>query len=240
MEFYRDPIAHVEAHDLSTNSKLNWLRAAVLGANDGIVSVSSVIVGVVGASSSKSFILTAGVASLVAGALAMAVGEYVSVSSQKDTEIALLEKERLEILNEPEAELLELTQIYKKKGLSQETAQLVAQELTKNDAYAAHIDAELGLDPNDLTNPFHAAYASGLAFFCGAIIPLVAVFLSPASLRLTIIFASVVLALLTTGWLSAHAGGAHKGRAIARIVIGGLLAMIVTFGIGKLFGVSGI
>ena len=240
MEFYRDPITHNEAHDFTTNSKLNWLRAAVLGANDGIVSVSSVIVGVAGASSSKSFILTAGVASLVAGALAMAVGEYVSVSSQRDTELALLEKERLEILNEPEKELAELAQIYKKKGLSMETAELVAQELTKNDAFAAHIDAELGIDPNDLTNPMHAAYASGTAFFCGAIIPLIAVFISSAYWRLPMIFISVTLALFITGGLSAHVGGAHKGRAIARVVIGGFIAMTVTYVVGKLFSVSGI
>ena len=240
MEFYRDPIAHTEAHDMNTNSKLNWLRAAVLGANDGIVSVSSVIVGVAGASSEKGFIFTAGLASLVAGALAMAVGEYVSVSSQKDTELALLEKERLEILNEPEAELAELAAIYKKKGLSAKTAQLVAEELTENDAYAAHVDAELGIDPNDLTNPVHAAYASGAAFFCGAIVPLLAVLLSPASIRLPMIFGSAIFALCITGGLSAHAGGAHKGRAISRVVIGGLIAMIVTFGIGKIAGVVGI
>ena len=240
MEFYRDPIAHNEAHDFTTNSKLNWLRASVLGANDGIVSVSSVIVGVAGASSDRGFILTAGIASLVAGALAMAVGEYVSVSSQKDTELALLEKERQEIINEPEKELAELAQIYYKKGLSKETAQLVAQELTNNDAYAAHIDVELGIDPNDLTNPLHAAYASGASFFCGALIPLLAAFFSPASLRLPMIFIFAILALFVTGGLSAHVGGAHKGRAIMRVVAGGILAMVITFGIGKLFGVSGI
>lgn len=240
MEFYRDPLTHTEEHDLTTNSRLNWLRAAVLGANDGIVSVSSVIVGIAGASSSKSFIITAGVASLVAGALAMAVGEYISVSSQRDTELALLDKERLEILNEPENELAELAQIYRKKGLSEKTAKLVAEELTMNDAFAAHIDAELGLDPNDLTNPIHAAYASGIAFFCGAIIPILAVLLSPEFFRIPMIFISVIFALFVTGGLSAYVGGAHKGRAIARVVIGGLMAMIITFGIGKLFGVVGI
>lgn len=240
MEFYRDPIAHIEAHDFTTNSKLNWLRASVLGANDGIVSVSSVIVGVAGATSEKGFIVTAGIASLVAGAFAMAVGEYVSVSSQRDTEMALLEKERLEILNEPEKELLELTEIYRAKGLSFETAKRVAEELTQNDAYAAHVDAELGIDPNDLTNPMHAAYASGVAFFCGAIIPLLAVFFSPASVRLSVIFISAVFALFVTGGLSAYVGGTHKGKAIVRVVVGGIIAMVVTFGIGKLFGVTGI
>jgi len=240
MEFYRDPLAHAEAHDFTTNSRLNWLRAAVLGANDGIVSVSSVIVGVAGATSSKSFILTAGVSSLVAGALAMAVGEYVSVSSQRDTELALLEKERLEIINEPEKELAELAQLYKKKGLSLHTAQIVAQELTKNDAFAAHIDAELGIDPNDLTNPLHAAYASGAAFFCGAIVPLLAAAFAPTTVRIPLVFVSVILALFVTGGLSAHVGGARKSRAITRVVIGGLIAMGVTFGVGKLFGIVGI
>ncbi len=240
MDFYRDPIAHIETQDFGSNSQLNWLRAAVLGANDGIVSVSSVIVGVAGATTHRSFILTAGVAALVAGALAMAVGEYVSVSSQRDTEMALLEKERQEILNEPEKELAELAQIYKKKGLSIETAQRVAEELTKNDAFAAHIDAELGIDPNDLTNPLHAAYASGAAFFCGAIVPLLAAILSPEKIRIPMIFTFAILALFVTGGLSAHVGGAHKGRAMARVVIGGIIAMVITFGIGKLFGVSGI
>ena len=240
MEKQPDSVAHNEPHNSNTNSKLNWLRAAVLGANDGIVSVSSVIVGVAGASNQKSFIITAGLASLVAGALAMAVGEYVSVSSQKDTELALLEKERWEIINEPEKELAELADIYRKKGLSAKTAQLVAEELTENDAYAAHLDAELGIDPNDLTNQVHAAYASGAAFFCGAVIPLIAVLFSPAFVRLPMIFGSAILALFVTGGLSAHAGGAHKGRAIARVIIGGIVAMVVTFGIGKLSGIVGL
>ena len=152
----------------------------------------------------------------------------------------MLEKERLEILNEPERELAELAAIYKKKGLSTETAQKVAEELTENDAYAAHIDAELGIDPNDLTNPVHAAYASGAAFFCGAVIPLLAAIFSPASVRLPMIFGSAILALLVTGGLSAHVGGAHKGRAIVRVVVGGIFAMIITFGIGKLSGIAGL
>lgn len=240
MNTLRDPIAHVELNDYVSDSKLNWLRAAVLGANDGIVSVASVVVGVAGASSSKTFVLTAGVAALVAGALSMAVGEYVSVSTQKDTEKALLEKERIELETVPAEELEELTVIYEKKGLSRTTAQIVAEELTARDAFAAHVDAELGIDPNDLTNPFHAAYASGLAFVSGAIIPILAIIFSPASVRVPITFLSVVLALIITGALSAHAGRADKIKAIVRVVIGGLFAMIVTFGVGKLFGVVGI
>lgn len=240
MNTFRDPIVHVEVHGNNANSKLNWLRAAVLGANDGIISVASVVVGVAGASNSLHFIATAGVAAIVAGALSMAVGEYVSVSTQRDTEKALLAKERWELETMPEQELSELSAIYEKKGLSKETAKLVADELTAHDAFAAHVDAELGIDPNDLTNPWHAAYASGAAFFCGAILPLVAILLPPASMRIPVTFISVLVALTATGALSAHAGGASKRVAIVRVVLGGTVAMVVTFGIGKLFGVAGI
>lgn len=236
----RNPRTHNELHSDTDGSRLNWLRAAVLGANDGIVSISSVIVGVAGVTSSKLIILTAGIASLVAGALSMAVGEYISVSAQKDTEKALLEKERFELATEPEAELEELTEIYESKGLSKETAELVAKELTAHDAFAAHVDAELGINPDDLTNPFHAAYASGIAFLSGAIIPVVAILVSPATLQIPITFVAVIIALTITGTLSAHAGGANKLKAITRVVSGGVFAMITTFAIGKLFGVSGI
>jgi len=237
---FRDPIAHIEVDDSMTGSRINWLRAAVLGANDGIVSVSSVIVGVAGASDSRSFILTAGIAALVAGALSMAVGEYVSVSAQRDTEKALLRKERIELETVPEQELEELVVIYQKKGLSRSTAEVVAKELTARDAFAAHVDAELGIDPNNLTNPLHAAYASGAAFFCGAIIPIVAIIVSSTSMHVIATFISVIVALIITGSLSAYAGGASKRVAVIRVVLGGVLAMAVTFGIGKLFGISGI
>ena len=240
MSPHRDPIAHIEMDDSITSSKLNWLRAAVLGANDGIVSVSSVIVGVAGASNSKSFVLTAGIAALTAGALSMAVGEYVSVSAQRDSEKALLEKERLELVAVPEQELEELVGIYEKKGLSRTTAEVVAKELTVRDAFAAHVDAELNIDPSNLTNPLHAAYASGAAFFCGAIIPILAVLLSPESIHIPITFISVIIALIITGTLSAHAGGANKMKAVTRVVLGGVLAMAITFGVGKIFGVVGI
>jgi VIT1/CCC1 family predicted Fe2+/Mn2+ transporter len=238
MALLRSPFAHIEAG--SSSAKLNWLRAAVLGANDGIVSVSSVILGVAGASNTKGFVLTAGVAALVAGALSMAVGEYVSVSTQRDTERALLDLERYELDHLPEQELAELTSIYEKKGLSKNTANLVARELTAHDAFAAHVDAELGIDPNDLTNPFHAAYASGLAFVSGAIIPILAIVFFSASLYIPAVFISVVIALVFTGTLSAYAGGASKTRATIRVVLGGVLAMIITYGIGKIFGVVGI
>ena len=233
-------IAHLEEHKANAGSKLNWLRAAVLGANDGVVSVASIVVGIAGASDSRSFILTAGVAGLVAGALSMAVGEYVSVSAQRDTEKALLAKERFELENFPEAELAELTKIYQVKGLSEVTARAVAQELTARDAFTAHVEAELRLDPDDLTNPWHAALASALAFFSGAIIPLVVILLPPASIRLPVTFVAVAVALAVTGTLSAQVGGAHKGRATLRVMVGGLLAMAVTFGIGKLVGGVGL
>ncbi len=241
MNATRDPILHVdEPHVMGAGRKLNWLRAAVLGANDGIVSTASLVVGVAGASNSSGFILTAGVAGLLAGALSMGVGEYVSVSTQRDTEKALIEKERRELIEEPELELQELAQIYARKGLSGATAQKVAEELTAHDAFAAHLDAELGIDPDDLTNPWQAAYASALAFSCGAMIPILMITLPPESIRIPVTFLGVLIALAVTGTLSAHAGGASKRKAALRIMAGGMLAMAATFGIGKLFGVAGI
>jgi len=230
----------VEPHNKKSGTKLNWLRAAVLGANDGIVSTASIVVGVAGASNSAGFILTAGVAGLVAGALSMGVGEYVSVSTQRDTEKALIEKERQELIKNPEYELLELAQTYVGKGLSSQTARLVAQELTAHGVVTAHVDAELGLDPNALVNPWHAAFASTAAFFCGAVIPIIMVIVSPAFIRIPVTFLGVLVALIITGTLSAHAGEASKTKAILRIVLGGMLAMAITFGIGKLFKLAGI
>jgi vacuolar iron transporter family protein len=227
---------HAEPHSDISGSKLNWLRAAVLGANDGIVSVAGIVAGVAGATDSRSTILTAGIAGLVAGALSMAAGEYVSVSSQRDTERALLRQEKAELHADPVSELQELATIYEAKGLSKKTAQLVAEELTEHDAFAAHADAELNIDPDALTNPWHAAVASAAAFFCGAIVPILAVTLSPGLLRVPLTFVSVILALIITGILSAMVGGASKANATVRVVIGGVVAMAVTYGIGKLVG----
>ncbi len=233
-------MVHHELHTPGSGVKLNWLRASVLGANDGIVSVAAIVVGIAGASESLGYIITAGVAGLTAGALSMAVGEYVSVSSQRDTERALLAKERHELATVPGLELAELATIYESKGLSKATAQTVAAELTAHDAFAAHAEAELHINPNELTNPWHAAYASAAAFLAGAIIPLIAVALPPESVRIPVTFAAVILALVITGTLSAYIGGANKMRATMRVVIGGALAMAITFGIGKAFGVVGI
>lgn len=230
---------HLEPHADTSGAKSNWLRAAVLGANDGVVSVAAIVVGVAGASNSPGFILTAGVAGLVAGSLSMAVGEYVSVSTQRDTEKALLEKERIELATMPAEELAELTAIYEAKGLTRATAETVAKELTAHDAFTAHVEAELHIDPDDLTNPWHAAFASALSFLSGAVIPLIAIALPPPQMRIPVTFAAVLVVLIITGMLSAHAGGANKTRATLRVVLGGVLAMTITYGIGKIFGVIG-
>ena len=170
------PAVHAsEPHVGGLGRKLNWLRAGVLGANDGIVSTAGLVVGVAAATPHMGPILTAGVAGLVAGAVSMALGEYVSVSTQRDTERALLVKERRELEEMPEAELEELTAIYVAKGASIETARKLAEELTAHDAFAAHVDAELGLDPNELTSPWHAAFSSAVAFTAGSILPIVAI-----------------------------------------------------------------
>lgn len=231
---------HQELHDNTSSSKLNWLRAAVLGANDGIVSISGLVVGVAAASTNRTIILATGIAGISAGALSMAVGEFVSVSSQRDSERAMLKKEEYELKHYPEQELEELTQLYQARGLSRKTAEKVAKELTEKDAFKAHVDIELGIDPDDLTNPWHAAYASALSFLAGAMIPLVVILLAPTSWRIPATFIAVLLALALTGYLSAYVGNAKKRTAIIRVVAGGALAMIITFGIGKLFGVSGI
>lgn len=220
--------------------KLNWLRAAVLGANDGIVSIAGLVVGVAGATDSKAVIFTAGMAGVVAGALSMAAGEYVSVSSQRDSERALLDMESSNLENNPKGELEKLALIYQAKGLAKTTAISVAEELTMHDAFRAHAEAKHGLDPDDLTNPWHASIASAAAFVAGAIIPMTIILIPPANLRVPITFVAVILALALTGAISAHAGRADKRRAIIRVVTGGALAMIVTYGIGLLFGVSGV
>jgi VIT1/CCC1 family predicted Fe2+/Mn2+ transporter len=223
-------------HDGSLAARLNWLRAGVLGANDGIVSVAGIVVGVAGATTDRTAILTAGVAGLAAGALSMASGEYVSVSTQRDTERALLAKEARELREMPEEELEELVQIYRDKGLSGRLAREVAVELTARDAFAAHVDAELGIDPDDLTNPWHAAFASAVAFTFGALLPLLAVLLPGDSGRVPVTFVAVVLALVATGLLSAWLGDAVRRRAVWRNVAGGMLAMAVTYGVGQLVG----
>jgi VIT1/CCC1 family predicted Fe2+/Mn2+ transporter len=215
---------------------LNWLRAAVLGANDGVVSVAGMVMGVAGATTERPTIFVAGTAGLVAGALSMGAGEYVSVSTQRDTEKALLEKERRELEEDPEEELAELAGIYRDKGLSEDLAIRVAEELTAHDALAAHADAELGIDPDDLTSPWQAASASMIAFTLGAALPLLTSTLLSQSVRIWATVVAVTLALVFTGYASARFAEAEVRRAIIRNVAGGLLAMLVTYGIGTLVG----
>ncbi|WP_431962262.1 VIT1/CCC1 transporter family protein [Nocardia sp. bgisy134] len=229
-----------EPHGGGFATRLNWLRAGVLGANDGIVSTAGLVVGVAAATTTTSAIFTAGIAGLSAGALSMAVGEYVSVSTQRDSERALLAKERRELADEPDYELTELTAIYRAKGLSPDTARKVAEELTAHDAFTAHAEAELGLNPRALTNPWQAAFSSAIAFTLGALLPLVAILLPPVTARIPVTVAAVLLALALTGSISARLGGSDPVRAMLRVVLGGALAMLVTYGIGQLTDVAGI
>ncbi|MEF9882160.1 VIT1/CCC1 transporter family protein [Streptomyces sp. P9-A4] len=231
--------AHAEAHG-GLGARLNWLRAAVLGANDGVVSTAGLVVGVAGATGSRAALLTAGLAGLLAGSMSMAAGEYVSVSTQRDSERAALAQEKRELRERPEAELDELTGLLATHGLSREVAREAAEQLTARDALRAHARVELGIDPDDLTNPWHAAGASFLAFTVGALLPLLAIVLPPASVRLWITVVSVLAALTLTGWGSARLGDAPAGRAVLRNVAGGALAMAVTYGAGSLLDVSGV
>jgi VIT1/CCC1 family predicted Fe2+/Mn2+ transporter len=221
-----------------SNYKLNWLRAAVLGANDGIVSVASIVLGVAGAHNDRHIIFIAGLAGLVAGAFSMAVGEYVSVSSQRDTERAYIAKEKQALQDNPEEELAELAQVYEAKGLSTATAAQVAKELTKHDVIKAHLDAELNINEEDLSNPSHAAIASAVSFTLGALVQLLTVVFTPMNMRIWITFVAVLFALVITGYLSATVGNASRRRAITRVVIGGALAMIGTYLVGRLFGTA--
>ncbi|ABK75679.1 VIT1/CCC1 transporter family protein [Mycolicibacterium smegmatis] len=227
-----------EPHIGSVASKLNWLRAGVLGANDGIVSTAGIVVGVAAATASREPILTAGIAGLAAGAVSMALGEYVSVSTQRDTERALLNKERRELREDPAAELDELAALYEGKGLSPATARAVAEELSDHDAFAAHAEIELGIDPTELTNPWQAAMSSALAFTIGALLPLIAILVPPTTARVPVTVVAVLLALMLTGAVSAGLGGAPKGRAVLRNVIGGGLALAITYGIGLAVGTA--
>lgn len=220
----------------ATASKLNWLRAGVLGANDGIVSTSSIIFGVAGASASYATVVLAGIAAIAAGAMSMAAGEYVSVSSQRDLEESELERERREIEANPDCELVELQHMLQDRGIDVSLARKVARQLTARDALTAHARLEFGIDPTSVVNPWHAALASMLAFTVGGLVPLLSMVLAPRTLEIWVSGAAVVIALTLTGWISARLGAAPRLRSIARNVIGGLLAMAITYGVGKLAG----
>lgn len=228
-----------EPHEAGLAERLNWLRAGVLGANDGIISVAAVVVGVAAADAGTAPILAAGAAAVVGGALSMAVGEYVSVSSQSDSELALIAREQHELATKPDEELDELTAYYEAQGISHETARQVAVELTERDALRAHLAAELGIDPDDIVSAWRAAFASALAFLCGALLPFIVVLAVPAPWKIPITFAAVLAALVLTGTISARIGGSSKRRAASRIVVGGAIALAVTFGVGALLGTTG-
>lgn len=225
-----------EQFERGINNRLNSLRAGVLGANDGIVSTAGLVMGVAGATSDGGAIMVAGIAGLAAGALSMAAGEYVSVSTQRDSELALLAKERRELAEDPLEELEELAGLYVAKGLSEDLALQVARQLTEHDPLAAHAEAELGIDPDDITNPWNAALASMLAFALGALLPLLTISLAAADHRLWVTVVAVTLALALTGWGSARFGYGPTRPAVVRNVVGGLLAMGVTHAVGQLVG----
>jgi VIT1/CCC1 family predicted Fe2+/Mn2+ transporter len=231
-----NPSAHPDdPHYITRNG---WLRAAVLGANDGIVSVSALVVGVAASGPDPRMILIAGVAGLVAGAMSMAAGEYVSVSSQSDTERADIKREEMALRDTPDAEFEELVEIYRSRGLTSETARTVAQELSAKDALTAHVRDELGLSDIHSANPLQAAIASGLTFSVAAAIPVLAAFFAPSALIVPTVLVVTVAALAGLGALGAKAGGAPLLPATFRVVGWGVIAMAVTAGVGWLFGVT--
>ncbi|MBE6482301.1 MAG: VIT family protein [Actinomyces ruminicola] len=231
------PVAANAASALA--SRLNWLRAGVLGANDGIVSVAGLVIGVAAATpTDTAAIVAAGVAGVLAGAVSMAAGEYVSVSTQSDTERAYVARQRAELDADPAAGVDSLAAHYRAKGLSDETARRVARELTVHDAVGAHLEVELGLREDDYTNPWHAAFSSAVAFVVGSVLPMAAILLLPVGIKIPLTFGAVLVGLALTGGVSARLGGAPIRPAVVRNVLGGALAMTVTWGIGHLIGVA--
>ena len=227
--------SHSEIH---TVHRIGWLRAAVLGANDGLVSTSSLVVGVAAAGSSRPEVLIAGLAGLVAGAMSMAAGEYVSVSSQTDAEAADIEREKRELAEAPEAELEELTQIYMSRGLDRDLAHQVAVQLMERDALGAHKREELGISETVTAHPIQAAVVSALTFSIGAVVPLVVALVSPPAEISLVVAAFTIVALAILGGLGASAGGAGVVKGAVRVTFWGALAMAATAGVGMLFGVS--
>lgn len=225
---------------INLNKKENRLRAAVLGANDGIVSIAGLVIGVAEATQSKSAILTAGLAGIIAGAMSMAVGEYVSVSTQRDTEESLLAEERLDLADHPQEELTDLVSIYQAEGLKPKMATSVAKELTEVNALAVHADVDLHIDPKHLTNPWISMFASAGSFIIGSIIPLAAIMLPIGRLSVPTTFGAVIIALVVAGVLSAKASGSNIRKSTMRVVVGGMIAMTVTYVIGNIFHTTGL
>ena len=234
----RERPAHgTEEHDRLITRRLNVLRASVLGANDGVVSIAALVVGVAAATTVSSQIATAGFAGLAAGALSMAVGEYVSVSSQRDAEDAQLERERKWHDERPEWEFEQLVRLNMETGMTEKIARTAAKEQTKHDALGAHARLHLGItDPDFLTSPRNAGVASLIAFTTGGTIPVLTILLTPESVRIPITFGAAILCLAGTGWVAARIAHAPRGRSVLRNVIGGIIALAVTYGIGALVG----
>ena len=224
--------------EMHRSGRAGWLRAAVLGADDAVVSTASLMIGVAAAAASREATLIAGVAGLVAGAMSMAVGEYVSVSSQRDAEQADVEREKAELAGQPKDELNELAMIYVKRGLEKELAMKVAEQLSARDQLGAHMRDELGIDQASLSRPMQAAWISAASFASFAVVPILALLVAPAGARIPAIAAVSLVSLSALGAFGGHLGGAPLGRAALRVTLGGALAMAVTAAIGLLFGVS--
>lgn len=232
------PTKQPKEHIATSSNELNKLRAAVLGANDGIVSTAGIVLGVAGAAASKETIIIAGIAGLVSGAISMAAGEFVSVSSQRDSERAFLASRRKHITKNHDSIAEELIEIYETKGFSKKTATQAAYELKEKGFLNRELEKESGIDPDDITNPWSAAIASAVSFTAGAAIPLLAMVLAPDPLRVWFTAGAVLLSLVLTGTLSARAGQANKTRAALRVVVWGISAMAITYAIGHLIGIS--
>lgn len=229
---------HVEVHDSGHNARLNSLRAGVLGANDGIVSVAALLLGVIATGADNKTIFISGMAATIAGAVSMALGEYVSVSAQRDSEKMLIAKEKMELKEFPEHEHKELAGILAGYGMSAETAEQAAKEIEAGDVLGAHLRLELGIDSEDLTNPWHAAFWSALSFLLGALVPMLAATFAPNATAAIIVAVTTIVMLALTGFVSGKLAETNPMRSALRLVIGGALGLAVTYGVGSLFGVS--
>jgi VIT1/CCC1 family predicted Fe2+/Mn2+ transporter len=238
MRIKTDPVVRMDKGEMHLSGRAGWLRAAVLGSDDAIVSTASLMIGVAASSASQGAVLIAGVAGLVAGAMSMAVGEYVSVSSQRDAEQADIRRETRELTEQPKAELDELAMIYVKRGVEKELAMKVAEQLSAHDRLGTHMREELGIDQTALARPMQAAWISAASFASFAVIPILALAIAPAFLRIPVIAALSLASLASLGAFGGHLGGAPIGRASLRVTLGGALAMIVTAVIGRMLGVS--
>ena len=227
-------------HNFSkTDTEHNGLRAAVLGANDGIVSIAGLVIGIAGAQQSKLAILTAGLAGIVAGAMSIAAGEYVSVCAERDFEEAMLKQERRDLREHPQDELRDLEEAYEDDGLGKKEALDIAKEMTKANAFKVHADVDLHIDPAHLTSPWSSVLASSGSFILGSVVPLIAVMIPAGRYYVGVTFLSVLIALTVTGVISARASGTAVFKPVARVVIGGAIAMTVTYVIGNVFHIIG-